>query len=104
MSTLLGDFIRKEREARGIGSRELCELTASLRGRSGRGISSGYLSQVETGYADMEKVSMDVLWAIGVALEIDPLKLFVLSRPHIDQRYLASGERRRLFREGDGRT
>lgn len=100
MMSELGDFIRTERERQGLGVRELCRLVEQRKARAGKEISSAYLSQVETGWAPAEKVSLDFLWAVGVGLEVDPLHLFVLARPNIDQRYLDPKERAKLFRAG----
>lgn len=94
----LGAFLREERERQGIGIRELCRMT-ERNTSSGKAVSPSYYSQVETGTGiRSEKISMDFLWAVGVVLGVDPLKLFVLCRPQIPQRLVDAGARDRIFR------
>jgi transcriptional regulator with XRE-family HTH domain len=60
-------------------------------------ISSGYLSQLETDDDGVsERISAEKLWALGRVLDVDPLLMYVMSRK-VDQRYLSSVSRDRLF-------
>ena len=94
----LGNYLRQRREELGYGIRELCRIVEKKIRTTGNTVSSPYLSQVETGFMDAEKVSMDFLWAVGAVLQVDPLKLWVLARPAIDRRYLEADARDKLFR------
>ena len=94
---VLGEFIKKQREKKDLGVRELCRV-AERSTSSGRSISPGYYSQVENGKVFPSKITMDFFWAIGVVLEIDPLKLFVLSRMAIPERLQEGEARDRIFK------
>lgn len=95
----LGRFIKEERERQGRGLRELCRDVEGKSACGGR-FSPSYLSQIETGLQDPSKTSADFLWAVGCALGIDPCLLFVVSRRHIDRRFLEREERSKLFPRG----
>jgi len=94
----LGEFLKKERERQGLGIRELCRMTQKST-TAGKSVSPSYYSQVENGQSiNIDKISMDFLWAVGAVLNIDPLKLFVLCRPVIPERLLDGEARDRLFK------
>lgn len=75
-------FIAKRREELELSTRRVCELTESPFVASP--IKSPiYLSRLErniTEHVDAAKVSADKLWALGIALKVNPLQLFALSR------------------------
>ncbi len=80
---LLGDFLREARESLNLGIREMCRLIEK-NPRAGGTVSPSYYSQVEHGKnIKPEKISFDFFWAVSIVLEVDPVKLFLLSRPHI---------------------
>lgn len=91
----LGDYLKDVREARGLGIRELCRNIEKST-RAGTTISPAYYSQVENG-KDIrpEKISFDFFWAVAVGLQVDPVHLWILSRPNIPQD-LVDPERRRV--------
>lgn len=95
MKSPVGEFIRSERERQGYGNRDLVRMIEQKK-LCGRRISSAYLSQVETGEAPNDTIGIDILWAIGVVLRIDPLKMFVMSRG-MDEKYLDPKERDKLW-------
>lgn len=94
----LGKYLRARREELGLGLREVARLTERKVKACGIRVSSPYLSQVESGWADPEKVSMDVLWALGVVLGVEPSVLWVMAREGIDRRYFQAAERKKIFR------
>lgn len=95
----LGKFIQEARKKKGYSIREVCRKIEES-GVAGVSVSPAYFSQVETGNGiNSDKVSMDFFWAVGVILEVDPLTLFVLSRPLIPQRYVEAKNRKLLFNE-----
>lgn len=100
MEESFGEVIRGARERMGFKGRELVRYMEN-HPWTGGAISSGYLSSLERGKVDAAKVSIDLLWSLGVALEIDPLYLFVLSRPHISRKFLKAEDRRKLFHVED---
>lgn len=97
----LGQFLRRRREELGLGLREVCRLSEK-NPNCGRKLSSGYYARVETEdpTVNVDKITMDFFWAVGVVLEVDPLKLFVLSRPEIPRRFLEKLQREKIFRQG----
>lgn len=94
----LGRYLKARREELGLGIREVTRLSDLKLKACGARLSPGYVSQVESGWADPEKVSGDFLWAIGIVLEVSLELLWVLARPKIDRRYLSASERRKVFR------
>jgi len=89
--TDFGHFVRSRRADLDLSMREASALARPWT------ISTGYWSQMETDFRNCtSKISGDKLWGIGVALDIDPLLLYVLSRS-IDTRYLNATSRDRLF-------
>lgn len=100
----LGQFLKQQREAAGMSMREMCRMTSKMPD-CGKPISetAGYYSRVENDDPgiDPEKIGLDFLWAIGVVLRVDPLKLFVLSRKGIiPQRLVDKKERDKIFKVG----
>jgi transcriptional regulator with XRE-family HTH domain len=94
----LGEFLSNVRRSKGLGIRELCRLSERMTNRGVTPLSSGYYSQIETGVGlNPERITMDILWSIGVTLGVDPIKLFVLSRSRIPQIYADRTERDKLF-------
>lgn len=94
----LGNYMREVRGKR-YSIREVCRRIEES-GIAGITISPAYYSQVETGTGiNTDKISMDFFWAVGIVLGVDPLSLFVLSRPKIPARYADSKSRNRLFDE-----
>lgn len=88
------NFLRDRRNSLGMTLREVEKQSASL---SPWGISTGYLSQLETCYESLsETVSAEKFWALGRVYDVDPLLMYVLSR-NIDPRYLSAKSRDRLF-------
>jgi transcriptional regulator with XRE-family HTH domain len=81
-----------------MGIRELCRQSERSPYVSSP-LSPAYLSRLErkTGEIDPEKVGIDTLWALGVSLEVDPLLLFVLSRPQLSSVLLRRDKREALF-------
>jgi transcriptional regulator with XRE-family HTH domain len=78
----LATFLVQRREAMGFGVRELCRKTES-RDCVAETISPTYYSRLErggVGHCEMDKVSFDKLWALGVVLLVSPLVLFAMSR------------------------
>ncbi|GAB6084062.1 hypothetical protein JCM30471_29760 [Desulfuromonas carbonis] len=66
---------------------------------TGKSFSASYYSQVENGKkVNIDKVSLDFLWAVGAVLSIDPLLLFVASRPDLPDKFLDATARDRLFK------
>ena len=69
-------FLQSRRQTLDLGIRELCRKTDRLPFP----VSASYLSRLESGTSiDVSKVSLDVLWSLGVELQTDPLKLFALA-------------------------
>ena len=99
----LGSVVKARREELGLGQRELCRLTAKNEntGYFGKGLNSGYYTRIENDDPSIkqEKISIDYLWALGVVLNLDPLMLFVLTRPNVPQRMLDQGERAKIFKQ-----
>lgn len=93
----LGEVLRQARQAKDLGVRELCRVI-ERNPNTGLKVSYSYYSQVENG-ANLrpEKISMDFFWAVGIVLGIDPLKLFVLSRPQIPRDFVDAKKRDRFF-------
>jgi len=86
-----GNFVRGRRAFLNLSMREASALSVPW------SVSTGYWSQMETDFRDCAgKISGEKLWGIAVALDVDPLLLYVLSRK-IDPRYLNSVSRDRLF-------
>ena len=86
-----GNFVRGRRAFLDLSMREASALSVPW------SVSTGYWSQMETDFRDCAgKISGEKLWGIAVALDVDPLLLYVLSRK-IDPRYLNSVSRDRLF-------
>lgn len=95
----LGEFLKKVRMGQGMAQRELARKTE--KNPYTATVSSSYYSQVETAQGiNPEKVSMDFFWAVGVALNVDPLKLFVLPRPSIPQEFAERAYRDKFFTIG----
>ena len=92
----LGVALREARERKQLGVREVARLI-SRSPIAGMNVSPSYYSQVKIGY--YKKPSMDFLWAVSVVLGLDPLELFVLSRPKIPQ-HLAKENRRKFLFDG----
>jgi transcriptional regulator with XRE-family HTH domain len=94
IGTVVSDF----RGSLHLGLREVCRL-AEKSPLIPEAISPAYLSRVEhqAGHIDPEQISLDKLWALGVVLEVDPLLLFVVSRPQLDPRLYRRAYRERLF-------
>jgi len=87
----LGQFMRIRRAELKQSIRESAEFASPWT------ISSGYWSQVETDFRDYSgKVAGEKLWGIAVALNADPLLLYVLSR-HIGLELLDPTIREELF-------
>jgi len=86
-----GNFVRGRRAFLDLSMREASALSVPW------SVSTGYWSQMETDFRSCAaKISGEKLWGIAVALDVDPLLLYVLSR-NIDPRYLNSASRDRLF-------
>lgn len=93
----LGNVLAERRMESNIGIRELCRAIEASH-ISGP-VSPSYLSRIErdSGEIESDHVSIDTLWSLGVAMEIDPLLLFVLSRPDLSDRLLNREIREKLF-------
>jgi transcriptional regulator with XRE-family HTH domain len=91
------ELIHDLRRGSGLGLRELCRQTEKP-GSLSLPISIAYLSRIENGgvHNDLSKVTIDKLWAIGVALSVDPLLLFVL-KADLPAKYLNPSVRLALF-------
>lgn len=98
MENELGKIVNEARMRKGLSTRELCRAIEHNR-LCGRTISAAYLSQVETGSdkVQRDKISFDFLWAISVVLELDPVTLFVISRPEISQNMRDPAYRKKIF-------
>ena len=95
----LGTFLGGLRKDENLGLRELCGRVQKHRLVKDP-ISPAYLSRLERGGADhilVDKVSLDKLWGVGVALQVCPLLLFVLSRPSISRAFLSEVSRDKMF-------
>jgi len=99
--TPLGKALYERRTRTGLSIVDVCAAIKDLQ-RQGKcmNISSSYYCQVEGNLKRIDKISLDFLWAVGIVLGIDPLELYLLSRPQIDPRYLKREEREALFSEG----
>lgn len=87
-------FLKARRLAFDLTLRDVETKVTSL---SPWGISSGYLSQLETDDDKLsERISAEKLWALGRMYGVDPLLMYVMSR-NIDPRYLSAKSRDRLF-------
>jgi len=93
----LSGVVHDLRRQSGLGLRELCRKTEQTGSLSGP-LSIAYLSRIENGgvHNDLSKVSIDKLWALGVALSVDPLLLFVL-KAELPAKYLDHETRKSLF-------
>ena len=92
-AVLFGDLLRSRRAELGLSMREAAERVTLW------DVSLGYWSQMETDFRGYSaKVSGERLWSVGIALGIDPLLLYVVSRG-VDARYLNAESRERLFRK-----
>jgi transcriptional regulator with XRE-family HTH domain len=61
-------------------------------------VSPSYYSQIESGKGIRpEKITIEMLWSIGLVLKVDPLELFVRKYPDLPQKYLLKSERDKLF-------
>jgi hypothetical protein len=81
---ILGEILKKRREDLNIGVRELCRNIdkSALAGK--HRVSPSYYSQVENAAGIRpEKTTMDFFWAVSTALDLDPMELFLASRPNI---------------------
>ncbi|AJF08274.1 helix-turn-helix domain-containing protein [Geoalkalibacter subterraneus] len=97
MNNPLGEYLKKIRLEKDIGLRELCDLIEKDP-RCGVSVSPSYYSQIETGNnLRLEKITFDKIWAIAIVLGIDPIGLFILSRPQIPQYLAKKRNRHRLF-------
>jgi transcriptional regulator with XRE-family HTH domain len=86
-----GNFVRSRRATLGLSMREAGLLAKPW------DISVAYWSQMENDSRNCDsKISGEKLWGMAVALNVDPLLLYVLSR-RVDSRYLSSASRDRLF-------
>lgn len=94
----LGQVVLNRRTMASIGIRELCRITEQSPLVSAP-LSPAYLSRIEreNGEVDMSKVGIDTLWALGVGLNLDPLELFVMSRPELPEFLLDRKRREALF-------
>jgi len=98
----LGSILESLRRDSGFGLRELCRR-AEASSLVASPISPAYLSRLERGAGDIteDKISIDSLWGVGVALGVDPLALFVASRKEVDQSLRDNNNRLALFPVGD---
>jgi len=93
-----GEFVKKRMDKLGLGLREVSRRTDEEIEITGNTVSAGYFSQLLSNEGDhCETVSIDILWSLGVVLKVDPLHLFVLSRPNIDSKYLDPELRKKIF-------
>lgn len=94
----LGQFLCRRRKELGLGVREMCRLSEKNE-LAGRPLTSGWYSRIETDdpTVNLEKVTMDFFWAVGVILRVDPVKLFVMARPNIPQKMADMEEREKVF-------
>ncbi|KAA0888812.1 helix-turn-helix domain-containing protein [Oryzomonas rubra] len=83
-------FIRSVREQLRYSLRDMVKAAVPW------GVSVGYWSQLENDPESGPTTSGEKLWSLGVALDVDPLLLYVLSR-NMDVRYLNPDSRDRLF-------
>lgn len=91
-------FLKDRREELEIGIRDLSRRIEK-ESLAIKKVSNSYISQVETnfrGFANI--VNFDVLWSLGIALKVDPMILYILSRCHIDRKYLNPKARMKLFK------
>ena len=102
--TPLGHLLYEKRMNTGMSIVDVCAAIKEM-SREGKclNISSSYYCQVEGNLKRIDKISLDFLWAVGIVLGVDPLELYLLSRPQLDQRFLDKAERERLFRDGFSR-
>lgn len=102
--TPLGRVLFEKRTKIGMSIVDVCAAIKEL-AREGKclNISSSYYCQVEGNLKRIDKISLDFLWAVGIILGVDPIELYLLSRPQIDQTFLDKSERDRLFRSGFSR-
>jgi transcriptional regulator with XRE-family HTH domain len=95
---LLGAILKKRREDLNIGVRELCRKINKNVIAGQHLVSPSYYSQVENAAGIRpEKTSMDFFWAVATALDLDPMELFLASRPNIPKD-LANAYLKRLKR------
>jgi hypothetical protein len=84
-----------------LGMRVMCRMTEKIP-ECGRPLSekASYYSRIENDDPTIKisRISMDFFWAVGVVLQVDPSKLFVMSRKNIPQRLIDGQERNRVFR------
>lgn len=76
-TTTFESYILGVKNAMNLTIHEVSELSRKV---SPWSISQPYFSQITTDAKDKGKVQAEILWAIGSALSIDPLLLYVLSR------------------------
>lgn len=95
----LGEYLYKTRKDRDLSIRELSRQVEKHLAATGTTISAAYYSQVETGSGKInpEKISFDFFWAVSCILKIDPVYLWLLSRPGIPKEYHDPQKRKYLF-------
>jgi len=59
--------------------------------------SAAYYCQVEKGTKKLEKITFDLIWAVGIILGFDPVSIYIQSRKTIDEKYIKEDERKQLF-------
>ncbi len=102
--TPLGQLLYEKRTKAGLSIVDVCAAIKNLSKQNQCiNISSSYYCQVEGNLKKIDKISLDFLWAVGIVLGVDPMELYLLSRPQIDRRYLKKVERDSLFATGIGR-
>lgn len=98
----LGRVVSNRRHDARVGIRELCRISEQSP-LVAVPLSPAYVSRIEreTGEVDLAKVGIDTLWALGVSLQLDPLALFVMSRPDLPEVLLSRERRESLFKIWD---
>lgn len=102
--TPLGNLLYQKRTKAGLSIVDVCAAIRELN-KQGKciNISSSYYCQVEGNLKRIDKISLDFLWSVGIVLGVDPMELYLLSRPQIDRSYMTKQERDALFSEGISR-